>query len=158
MNAATLVKLYEISGNVLKKNVDGISHAESLVRPQPGGNCLNWVLGHIVAVRNTVLTLVGREPAWSSNETTIYDRGTTLDDDSKALDISSLIAAFDQSQAQIMSAIKDLSAEELAKPIKGTTPGGTIGEKLAFFSWHEGYHLGQIGILRRLAGKEGAIV
>ncbi|MCH9008517.1 hypothetical protein IIA29_11025 [candidate division KSB1 bacterium] len=33
----------------------------------------------------------------------------------------------------------------------------TVGEKLSFLHFHETYHLGQIGLLRRLAGKEGVI-
>ncbi|HVP56309.1 MAG TPA: hypothetical protein VMU45_15060 [Candidatus Eisenbacteria bacterium] len=34
---------------------------------------------------------------------------------------------------------------------------GTMGDALAKLCYHEGDHNGQTGILRRLAGKEGAI-
>jgi len=34
---------------------------------------------------------------------------------------------------------------------------GTVGDALARLCYHEGYHNGQIGIPRRLAGKEAAI-
>jgi uncharacterized damage-inducible protein DinB len=33
----------------------------------------------------------------------------------------------------------------------------TVSEKLAFLQFHEAYHAGQIAILRRMAGKPGAI-
>jgi len=33
----------------------------------------------------------------------------------------------------------------------------TVGNQLAFFQFHEAYHAGQVGLLRRLAGKEGAL-
>ena len=34
---------------------------------------------------------------------------------------------------------------------------GKMGDVLARFCYHEGYHNGRIGVLRRLAGKEAAI-
>ena len=33
---------------VMRLNVEGISYEESLIQPQPAGNCLNWVIGHLV--------------------------------------------------------------------------------------------------------------
>lgn len=60
MTANELVRLYEFSYGALNRNLDGITDEESLFIPQPAGNCINWVLDHVVAVRNTtVLTLAG---------------------------------------------------------------------------------------------------
>ena len=38
-----------------KKNLEGMTHEESLLRPEKGGASINWILGHIVATRNRVL-------------------------------------------------------------------------------------------------------
>jgi len=43
---------------IVAMNVDGITQKESLVQPQPAGNCLNWVLGHLIWVYGNVLPLV----------------------------------------------------------------------------------------------------
>ena len=48
MTGNDLAKMYEFSYGAINRNLDGLSHEESLVIPEPGGNCLNWVLGHIV--------------------------------------------------------------------------------------------------------------
>jgi hypothetical protein len=37
-----------VTQRVMRLNVEGISHEESLIQPQPAGNCLNWVIGHLV--------------------------------------------------------------------------------------------------------------
>jgi len=34
---------------------------------------------------------------------------------------------------------------------------GSVGDALIRLHYHEGYHNGQIGLLRRIAGKDGAI-
>jgi len=33
----------------------------------------------------------------------------------------------------------------------------SLGSKLAVLQFHEAYHAGQLGLLRRIAGKKGAI-
>jgi uncharacterized damage-inducible protein DinB len=50
-----------------------------------------------------------------------------------------------------------VTAEQLAKPLGRTLPDGsdTIAGALRFLAWHEAYHLGQLGLFRRLAGKPG---
>ena len=52
MTGSDLAKMFEFSYAAVSRNLDGVSHAESLVVPQPcGGNCLNWVFGHVVTAR-----------------------------------------------------------------------------------------------------------
>ena len=54
-----------------------------------------------------------------------------------------------------------LSDNALTSPVPGpyNRPPltGSLGDALVRLHYHEGYHNGQIGLLRRIAGKEGAI-
>ncbi len=65
-NTDALNMLFGINYQVLKKNLDGVTHEESLIQPEGGGNCLNWVLGHIVATRDNAIRLLNQEPVWNS--------------------------------------------------------------------------------------------
>jgi hypothetical protein len=57
---ASLIHQFTLSHWVLKAKLEGITHEESLIiQPQRGGNCLNWVVGHVVAARRHALDLVG---------------------------------------------------------------------------------------------------
>ena len=58
ISAKTLAMLFEFTFNVTRANVEGFSHEDSLRQP-PAGNCLNWLLGHIVATRQHTLELLG---------------------------------------------------------------------------------------------------
>lgn len=62
MTGSELASIYEFSYGAIKLNLDGVSNEESLFIPQPAGNCINWVVGHIVAARNTALNLAGGAP------------------------------------------------------------------------------------------------
>ena len=146
---------------VVQINADGVTQAESLVQPQPAGNCLNWVLGHLLAVYHQVLPLLGQEPVIESSVIQRYNRGSApMLDGTEALDISELTAAWDECCMRVDAGLAGLSAETLAAPAPRSPTGNpdeTIGSLLSTVCWHQAYHAGQTGMLRRIAGKPGAI-
>jgi uncharacterized damage-inducible protein DinB len=152
MNAESLAKNFGLNHGVIKMNTDGLTHEESLKIPEPGGNSLNWVLGHIIAERNTILGLLGEDPVWSESEAAPYERGTgpTLD---AARPLDEILADLGRSQERLGKRLGELSDADLTREIDGAT----LGDRLSFLQFHETYHVGQTGILRRLAGKKGAI-
>jgi uncharacterized damage-inducible protein DinB len=160
MTGTDLVKMYEFSYGTISRNLEGVSHQDSLVLPQPSGNCLNWVLGHIVVTRNTILSLAGKEPALSGDQVQIYKRGSTPSEGTQFMDLATLRGLLDDSQHRLVPALAVLSEQALAgdvpEPLKQVSPG-SIADALARLNCHEGYHSGQIALLRRVAGKAGAI-
>ena len=79
----------------------------------------------------------------------------------QGMDLARLASALEESQKKLIPALQGLSNDELAAdvPEKFKRPPltGSVGDALARLCYHEGYHHGQIGILRRLVDKEGAI-
>ena len=63
MTGSEIANMYEFSYGAIKRNLEDVTNEESLVQPPGAGNCLNWVLGHIVAARNTALKLAGGSSA-----------------------------------------------------------------------------------------------
>lgn len=111
MEPKDLTRLFEINAYVVKENTKELTHEDSLILPHPGGNCLNWVMGHIVASRNLILNLVGKQPIWSEEETKPYTRGSEpLAKGDDARQFNSILADFAKSQEQIMSALSNLTS------------------------------------------------
>jgi hypothetical protein len=146
---------------VVLLQVDGLSHADSLIQPHPGGNCLNWVLGHLLAIYGRLLGLLGQAPVIPDAELARYDRGASpLTDPAQALDFARLVTAWDETCARVDAGLAALPAEHLPMPSRfspSNNPNETIGSLLATICWHQAYHTGQAALLRRLAGKPGAI-
>ena len=162
MTGSELVRLYEFSFGALNRNLDGVTNEESLIIPQPAGNCINWVLGHVVTARNTVLTLAGRETIVNDDVAAHYRRGSeAIHPGDNVPDIDTLRGWLADSQQQLIPALAALPEEMLRlpvpEPIRRPPLTGTVGDALARLAAHESYHNGQIGLLRRLAGKPGAI-
>ena len=156
-----LLAQYRFSQYVLQRNTAGISHGESMIAPHEGGNCVNWILGHVVASRSSLLRLLGEEPVLGEAGEKRYARGSTpLADAADALPLSELLAAFESSQERLVSGLKRLDPAMLsdAPPPGAAVPGiETLGQSLAIHSFHESYHIGQLGALRRILGKDDCI-
>lgn len=146
---------------VLQRNLEGVSHADSLLPPQPGGNCLNWVVGHLVATRNRWLAALGLPQVIDPARVAAYARGAAPSAGGvPAVPLAELLAAFAAAQGPIAEGMRRLGAEELAAPAPFSPvndPRETLGSLLTALCFHEAYHLGQTGLLRRIAGHPGAI-
>jgi len=107
-------------------------------------NSANWILGHLVLYRNNILSQVGLAPLADERMKEIYGRGVVKPDMSKAILIDTLKKMYEESQPQIMQGVEEIKDEAAL-------------EQLTFMGFHEAYHLGQIGLIRKMLGKEGAI-
>ena len=161
MTGNDLVKMFEFSYGAISRNLQDLSNDDSLVLPDAGGNCLNWVLGHIVATRGGILMLAGTPPLLTGERMASYRRGSHPEGTEEFVDLATLRGWLDDTQQQLIPALAALSEENLDRPVpeeqRRPPLTGTIGDALIRLHYHEGYHNGQIGLLRRLAGKEGAI-
>jgi DinB family protein len=161
MHAKTLAYQLELSCKILEMNTGDVSHEESLITPPKGGSCLNQVVGHLTRTRNMALGSMGQKSPYPMEDFNPYDDRTgvpfTRDN---ALPFDELRRRFKAMQEPLVRAISAMSPEVLAmKPPRPMTgePNETVGSNLATFVFHECYHVGQTGILRRVAGKPGVI-
>jgi uncharacterized damage-inducible protein DinB len=147
--------------DVVTANTAGLTQDDTTLQPSPGGNCLNWVLGHMVAARNDLLELLGKKPLWSSSEREPYRRGgPALTEPGKALALERLLTDLGKTQELLSEALRGIPAERLSEkaPLRlGGDEAETVGSLIAGFVFHDAYHAGQTGLLRRLVGKAGAI-
>ncbi len=159
MNAQTLQYQHGISGFVIEKNIYGLTHDESLTQPTAYGNCLNWVMGHIVRTRIQQAQMLGLQPPYAIEDYNAYDTAPVTDA-SQAMSWNTLVEQFRALQSQVDEGLGKLTTEQMAAraPFSPTNnPDETIGSLLAGLSYHEAYHAGQLGLLRRVVGKKGAI-
>jgi uncharacterized damage-inducible protein DinB len=146
---------------VVRRNVEGLTQEDSLVQPQPGGNCLNWVIGHLLSVYDLVLPVLGQKPVMEPNALKRYERGSAeLHEAGEAIPLADLLVAWDESAKRVEAGLGTLTADrmdELAPFSPSKNPKETVRSLLTTVFFHQAYHSGQTGLLRRMAGKEGAI-
>jgi uncharacterized damage-inducible protein DinB len=143
---------------VTTRNVEGIDHDESL-RPDGTGKTIHWILGHMTATRCSLLRFLGAESIWTADEIALFQRGAAPSEASAAaMTFDRMVADYGKTQDTILARLGTMSDEDFAKKGSPKGLGGeTTGEQISAFLLHEAYHAGQIGILRRTIGKEGAL-
>lgn len=146
---------FALGDRFLERQVGDFTETDWNVR-DAAGHDPRWIVGHLAAMRRRVLALMGiprpAEP-WEQ----FFGRGTSPAGLPPDLDPKALVADVHASQAAMVPAWKHLTVGALAEGLGRTLPDGsdTVGGALRFLAWHEAYHLGQLGILRRLAGRSG---
>ncbi len=153
----TLAQQFGLVYQTAAMNLKGLTHEQSLAQPSPGGNCANWILGHLVTVHNGVMQLVGEKPVWESDQ--LARAGwDPITGPTKAIDWDTLRDRFLESRERCLAAVSGLSQaalnESVPDPFGGTS---TRAELLSLLAFHQAYHTGQLGISRRIAGLEGAV-
>jgi hypothetical protein len=161
MHPKTIAYQLGLCSYVLEKNVAGLSHEESLINPPSGGSCLNWVLGHLTRTRNQALGLFGQSPMFPEREFDSYDdNGGVSFSRSTALPFEELKRRFKALQEPLVNGLNELSTEKMDRPAAISMTGNpreTVGSLIAALAFHEAYHVGQTGVLRRVIGREGAV-
>lgn len=146
---------------VLQANVQGVTQQESLAAPQPGGNCLNWVVGHMVSIGNKALPVFGQAPVVDPAALDRYDRGSApITDASEAMDVGELMRIWGELVPRVDAGLAALTGEAMAQPAPfspSNDPDETVGSLIATVLFHQAYHSGQTGVLRRVSGHEGVI-
>jgi uncharacterized damage-inducible protein DinB len=161
MDSQTLVYQLGLCRHIVELNTGDISHEESLIAPPHGGSCLNQVLGHLTRTRNLALRGMGEKVPYPMEEFDPYDdrTGVRFSPD-KAVLFDELRRRYQSLQEPLVKAIGGMSPEALAAPPQRKMTGApdeTVGSQLATFVFHESYHVGQTGVLRRMAGKPGVV-
>ena len=157
MTRATLERNYAMVYRAAEANLDGMTAGASLARPEGGGNCANWILAHLVVVHNGVMGVLGQDPVWDDDGLDRVRRGPISGPD-EALDWDELRERFLGSCERCLAAVRALTDRELAEEM--TDPFGEVtsrAELLTTLAFHQAYHVGQLGLARRVAGLPGAI-
>jgi hypothetical protein len=146
---------------ILKMQAEGLSQTDSLVQLPFRANCLNWVVGHLVTNRLSVVKLLDAQPPFDAARMARYARESepVTVDGLGVLPLEELIGLLEELQAQIAALLADISPEALAHEIVffGSRQR-PVSEWLFFFYFHDTYHVGQAEILRQAAGKDDKII
>jgi uncharacterized damage-inducible protein DinB len=157
----------EVLANVFKRNqwvineqTKGLSHPDSLIQPALRGNCLNFILGHLVVHRDLILKLVDKEPIMSTDQNARYGYGSdpVVGDGPDVISFEDLLQMLERSEASLVGALEALSSEDLRREIQAGERTTTLGERIEFYSWHETYHVGQTEYLRQLTGMDDQVI
>ena len=155
-----LTKAFERNKRIVQMQTNGLSQADSLLKMPFRANCLNWVVEHILANRDTILKSIGEEPLLSDGEINIYNRDSepVIAEGAGVIHLERMLELLSHGQERIAAGLADLDIEAYSRDVKVGNQKITLGERLFFLYFHETYHVGQTEFLRQLAGKDDKVI
>ena len=138
---------------VLERNLPGFTDELIRRRPAEGAAAPGWILGHVFGSRRLVLKLLG-QPQPEDPTLACYGRGSSGAECAHALE--DLVARVKATSEPLKAALQAADWDRMAlnPALQQEQP---LEQVVAFLFMHESYHLGQLGMARKLLGLPGAI-
>ena len=151
--ARPIIALYGLSNGILNTSIGDLSDENAKARSRGGaGPSVSWTIGHLCHYKIKVLELLGqsRENPFSST----FEH-TAATDGAGYPPLADLAASFSALNNELCTTLAS-SADRLEKamPGAGLHDEKRIIDTVLFLAWHEAYHIGAIGAIRREQGRK----
>lgn len=138
---------YQVSQHMLLRNLDGITEEQAAERPRPDMNNVIWLVGHVAYWRHE-LADAAAVPGRNELPDLSRFRGFTwaFPKDTSGWSLRAVLALADSGLERVnegFAAVDDGGA-------------GAFREQVGVLAVHEAYTVGQVAVLRRFLGFEGA--
>jgi uncharacterized damage-inducible protein DinB len=150
--AYPIIALYGLSNGILATGIADLSDQDARARSRGGtGPSISWTIGHLCQFKIKALELLGQSPENPFGAT--FEQTAT--DGANYPPLDGLAARFAALHGELCTALAS-SADRLQAPMPGA---GLHDEKrivdtVLFLAWHEAYHIGVIGAIRREQGRK----
>lgn len=138
--------MLNMQAGIFSNAFEGISDKDAVKRPGTDSNHINWLLGHLTTCRFMLLNLIGGKE--SDPYFNIYFK--EISNETKYPDLKTISNNWDKASKLLIDKISSMSDEVIESPIPDK--GGSPKDFISFFTYHEAYHLGQIGYARKILG------
>ena len=147
-----LALIFKLNNNLIARSLDGLSDEDVWRQPSGSGNPIGWIIGHLTETRAGLLGDMGRpfDCGWSR----AFQRGSALQGQTGYPARAAIEAAWKGTHAAMRDAFANVTADRLAAPVsRRPVPGvESLADLIAFCGFHESYHVGQVGFIRKQLG------
>lgn len=155
-----LQHILEMENGVIHEQMNGLTQADSLLQPKPGGNCLNWVMGHLLTNQLKLIEAIGATPPFDASRVARYERDSDpiRGQEEGVLELNSMVSLLDQTHQVIIAKLQTMREEDFDREVQIGERKVKLGWRVFFLHFHYTYHLGQLEYLRQLAGKLDKVI
>jgi uncharacterized damage-inducible protein DinB len=151
--ARPIVALYGLSQGILATSIKDLTDDDAKVRTRAGaGPSVAWTVGHLCHHKVQALGLLGHT---RDNPFAAAFESTPASDGANYPTLTELMASYAALNADVCSALASASAR-LESPMPGAGPHDEkkVLDTILFLAWHEAYHVGSIGAIRKEQGRK----
>lgn len=150
--AQTLMGLFGMTDFLVPLVLEDLSEDQARRRARKGeGPSIEWAIGHLLHYRYYVLGMLGVERENPYGD--LFSKSASDGADYPAL--ADLQAEWTSVSDALTEALAAQSEEAWNAPGAGAHDEKSLRDQVTFFAWHEGYHMGAVGAMRKELGLLG---
>ena len=149
---ALAAQLFGVGDRLIRESLKDLTRDELFQRPGQGSHMF-WIFGHLTNSRCGLLTMLGRPHEMPCRE--LFGRGSELTADAEYPELDVVHETWNKASQELQERLEQLTEEglEARAPRDFPIPDKTIGGAINFLAYHESYHAGQLGYLRKWLGR-----
>ncbi len=149
---------FSVGTNLVPRALHDVSNEQLRQSPTATVAPMLWIAGHLILFRMRTLNLLGgsHDP---DGLTARFDTGSHFDASAEYPDREALIERWGALTLELTDRLDAVPPDALTRPphFRAPSTDGTLAGALFLFSFHEAYHVGQLGYLRRWLGLPGLL-
>jgi DinB superfamily len=144
--------MFKTNTDIVNKAIADVDPEHWFKNPGDDSNHLMWIMGHLVVHRGQTLKILGVD--WDNQWGSLFARGADRLADTAYPSAEEMRATWQEVSDHLAAALQQPSPDMLAKdaPKGPPTFDGKLSGTVAFFAFHDTYHVGQISYLRKWLG------
>ena len=148
-----VARSFEANTPLFAQALDGVTDEEMRRAPSDHNSSMLWLAGHLVRGRGRTLIALGL----SADPWDLFGRGTHINASAKYPTRQEILHQWAEYSGQLHHALRGLSDADIKKKAAPSPPNppsldGSVGGIVAFLAFHESYHMGQLGYVRKWLG------
>ena len=144
--------ILELNAALFRKALEGVDQASGERRPNDRTNSLAFIACHALDARFYLMRLAGHERTnpWQS----LFDAATDISTMKEFPPLYEVMAEWDELHEATLECLAEMTPAELDAESQGRVPTDdrSILGGITFLAFHEAYHVGQMGLVRKYFG------
>lgn len=146
---------FDLHTRLFNNATDGITENESGIRKNEHINNIKWIAGHLLNTRLGTMSKIAGLPS-DGFYPEQFGKGKAFDPNATYAPLEEIRAKWHASAGAIREGISNIPEVVLASKAPFAVPiaDDTMRGAVSFLVSHEAYHIGQLGLLRKMIGKD----
>ena len=147
-----IVGMFRANTDIVNKAIAEVNPDHWFRKPGDDSNHLTWVLGHLIVHRGHTLKMLGVD--WDNAWADLFARGSERVADAQYPTVEEMRNAWQDVSDKLSGALKTPQEDLMTKEAPKGPPSfdGKLSGTVAFFAFHDTYHVGQVSFLRKWLG------
>lgn len=141
---------FALQTKLFNTELESISEEKSIISIGNTHNSIKWLAGHLLNTRYVVISILTKTPL-DTDFAKLFGKGSTGKVDETYPSLEEIKFRWNESAKDLNDILESKTNEELLvkPPFQTSIPDETLLGFIAYMSYHEAFHLGQLSILKR---------